>query len=227
MGARRLACAAAGLALLLLVAAAEGRVVAQNLELPSLWTAAGSSAGAATCGPDVSIETPACTVEDSATSHSYEIRRYPSGQMWAITVVHNATWNKASYAGFYRCFDYISGENSEHEKIEMTAPVRIMPRPEVDGYAIGFFVPSRYDADSVPVPLDSRVKIFSLNSSTKAVLPVAGFPKEKEYEAKLAELLGMLKDDDIDYNEKSVVYVGYSGPFTVINRKQEVWIDII
>jgi hypothetical protein len=58
--------------------------------------------------------------------------------------VEDSTFESASFTGFYRCFNFISGKNSEGMKIEMTGPVHITPVPKSKGYSIGFFVPSRY-----------------------------------------------------------------------------------
>lgn len=59
------------------------------------------------------------------------------------SVIANSSFEAATFTGFYRCFNFISGKNSEDMKIEMTGPVHIKPVPQANGYSVGFFVPSR------------------------------------------------------------------------------------
>lgn len=62
----------------------------------------------------------------------------------------------------------------------------------------------------------------------KAVIgPFGGFPSNKDYEEKFAELKQSLANDGLKYDESTVVYAGYSSPFQFRNRKQEVHVNII
>eukprot|EP00897_Mesotaenium_endlicherianum_P010361 jgi/Mesen1/9353/ME000061S08797 len=178
------------------------------------------------CGPSVTIETPACQVIEKA--EGYELRNYPEGQMWATTLLANSSYRASTYKGFFRCFYYISGKNEQAAKVEMTGPVRIKPVPEANGYSIGFFVPSNYTKETVPTPIDPTVEIYSPPATTKAVLgPFGGFPDDYVYQQKWAALKALLDRDGVKYDESTVLYAGYSGPFTFANRKQEVWVDIV
>eukprot|EP00271_Cylindrocystis_brebissonii_P002654 TRINITY_DN13427_c0_g2_i1.p1 TRINITY_DN13427_c0_g2~~TRINITY_DN13427_c0_g2_i1.p1 ORF type:complete len:235 (+),score=21.20 TRINITY_DN13427_c0_g2_i1:255-959(+) len=204
------------------VIAAQGRPgdVGEWFVLPSLY---GSPEGQ--CGPESQIEIPKCEVTQK--TRGYELRRYPDGQMWATTVVQDETYDSAKATGFYRCFYYISGKNTNSEVVEMTAPVLIRSIQPGKTYSISFFVPSRYNATSVPQPLADYVSITHPKSSTKAVLgPFGGFPNEQVYNAKWQQLKAMLKRDGVAFDESSVVFAGYSSPFTFLNRKQELWVDV-
>jgi hypothetical protein len=179
------------------------------------------------CGPQVDIETPACTVVESKSG--YELRKYPEGEIWVETVVEDSTFESASFTGFYRCFNFISGKNSEGMKIEMTGPVHITPVPKSKGYSIGFFVPSRFKSiNDLPIPSDPKVHFYQPKGAVKAVIgPFGGFPSDKDYEEKFAELKQSLANDGLKYDESTVVYAGYSSPFQFRNRKQEVHVNII
>lgn len=70
-------------------------------------------------------------------------------QIWVQTVVRSSSFVIATTVGFYRCFNFISGQNEKEEEIEMTGPVLIKPLPEILGYSISFFAPSRYEIASL------------------------------------------------------------------------------
>jgi len=148
--------------------------------------------------------------------------------MWAQTLVASTNYSAAIVTGFYRCFNYISGQNDKDATIEMTAPVLIKPIPKEKGWSISFFVPSEFDTSSVPQPNNEAVKIVQQKESvTRAVLkPFGGFPNDKIYAEKWEDLKALLKADGVNFHEASVVYAGYSSPFTFINRQQEVWVDV-
>lgn len=66
--------------------------------------------------------------------------------MWASTVVTGVKYDKAVAAGFWRLFKYISGNNEQQQKVEMTAPVTVRVTPSQgpfceDNFTISFFVP--------------------------------------------------------------------------------------
>lgn len=65
------------------------------------------------------------------------------------SLIANSSFESASFTGFYRCFNFISGKNSKTMKIEMTGPVHISPVPDSNGYTVGFFVPSRSDLSAI------------------------------------------------------------------------------
>jgi hypothetical protein len=69
----------------------------------------------------------------------------PAGK-WASTVVTGVKYDKAVAAGFWRLFKYISGNNEQQQKVEMTAPVTVRVIPSQgpfceDNFTISFFVP--------------------------------------------------------------------------------------
>eukprot|EP00899_Mesostigma_viride_P025176 jgi/Mesvir1/5843/Mv00636-RA.1 len=188
--------------------------------------ACNSAVRASSCGPRTSVETPSCEVKER--KEEYELRTYHAGEMWASTIVHDSTFDEARKIGFSRCFNYISGMNSKYEKIPMTAPVRISPVPRCSGWKVSFFVPARYhDLEDVPEPDDPKVKIEREECITRAVYgPFGGFPDLDGYERQKRNLLEALKQDGIKYDNATVVFAGYSSPFQILNRAQEVWVNV-
>jgi hypothetical protein len=179
------------------------------------------------CGPKLSIETPSCKLVEKRDG--YELRLYPEGQIWVQTVVEDSSFTVATTVGFYRCFNFISGQNEKKMEIEMTGPVLIKPVPEVSGYSISFFAPSRFSsAADLPRPNNPLVNFVETKETLQAVLgPFGGFPGASDYEKKWQQLKTKLDTDGVKYDESSVVYAGYSSPFEIFNRRQEVHVTLI
>ena len=96
-----------------------------------------------------------------------EIRRYPS---FLIAKVDGYGDN-----GFNILFEFISGKNNLTSEISMTAPVISqeikMTAPVLsEGGSIAFVLPSKYSIESVPKPIDERVKIIKIAKRTIAAL---------------------------------------------------------
>ncbi|GJP39382.1 hypothetical protein CLOM_g23758 [Closterium sp. NIES-68] len=184
----------------------------------------GSYAGA--CGPAVGGETPACNV--SGRSKGHELRSYPDDEMWVTTIVVNASYDKALEDGVWRCRAFFAAHNSRAEAIPLTAPVLTMPRPEAGGYEVSLLVPRRYSPESVPQPADPKVRLVKMpRGVVRAVLgPFGGFPNEAVYEGKLARLKALLQRRGMAFDESTGAYAAYSSPYTLLNRKQEVWITV-
>ncbi|CAI5473930.1 unnamed protein product [Closterium sp. Yama58-4] len=181
----------------------------------------GEGSYAAACGPCVAEETPACNV--SGRSKGHELRSYPDDEVWVTTIVVNASYDKAVEDGTWRLHSFFAGHNARSEPIALTAPVLTMPRPEAAGYEVSLVVPRRYSPESVPQPTDPTVKLVLMpRGVVRAVLgPFGGFPTEAVYGSKLQRLKGLLERRGMGFDESSGAYAGYSGPYTLLNRKQE------
>lgn len=78
-------------------------------------------------------------------------------------------------------------------------------------------------AADLPKPTNSQVEIVETEETLQAVIgPFGGFPSDSDYKKKWTELKETLDEADISYDEESVVYAGYSSPFEIFNRQQEV-----
>eukprot|EP00244_Chara_vulgaris_P005170 TRINITY_DN2059_c0_g3_i1.p1 TRINITY_DN2059_c0_g3~~TRINITY_DN2059_c0_g3_i1.p1 ORF type:complete len:383 (+),score=88.66 TRINITY_DN2059_c0_g3_i1:66-1214(+) len=195
--------------------------------------------GKEACGPVIpALETPDCHVE-ADHGQGYQLRKYPSGRFWTVATVKNAlNYDLAVLKGFLACFNYISGHNSRNEVIEMTGPVRIQPldvkmstsNVKTVAYKIAFFVPAKYKTlEDLPLPtVPSIISFEEFTPGVKAVYgPFGGFPDDKVYLKNREKLKAALDKDGIKYDESTLMFAGYSSPFEFLNRKQEVWVDVI
>lgn len=79
----------------------------------------------------------------------------------------------------------------------------------------------------VPTPTDPNVKIVSTEESLVAVSNMfGGFPSERDYYTQWVKLKDELDSANLHYDESSLVFAGYSSPFEIFHRKQEVHVTI-
>jgi hypothetical protein len=115
-----------------------------------------------------------------------EIRRYPK-----IIAAKVSSYESDSFGLLFR---FISGNNKQKEKVKMTAPVvsedvsqeikmtsPVLSEFSNQGY-MAFVMPSEFDLETTPLPIDSRVKIEEIPSRTVAVLRFSGSWSEAHFE---------------------------------------------
>lgn len=123
-------------------------------------------------------------------------------------------------SGFNNVFQYISGNNESKTKISMTTPV--VTYEDEGNLVTGFYVPSKYNKDSVPKPLASNVFINEIKSSLFAVIRFKGAWHEKNYEKHNKLLLDYIKSNNLTIISKRFI-LRYSPPFVpALFRKNEI-----
>ena len=141
---------------------------------------------------------------------NFEIRSYE--ERYVIQVRYNN-----QNGAFQKLFNYISGQNQKSEKIEMTTPVT--------QYASGneqvmqFYLPTRFDQKSAPIPLNDAVEIASIDSGYFAVIRYSGFASDKNFFKHASILKNSLEKENIEFNEPPIKAT-YNGPFTLPNLRR-------
>ncbi len=138
----------------------------------------------------------------------YEVREYDPYLVARTEVRGN--FDKALNAGFRRLFDFISGDNTRREPVEMTAPVIQEPagRPEKVSmtapvlheersgiHVVSFIMPRKYTLQTIPRPNNPAVTIVEVPGRKAAVLRYSGYAGESKVRIKAAALLAMLERD--------------------------------
>ena len=162
----------------------------------------------------------------------WEEREFPATKwvsidVFSITVHDSPEQQKA----FFQLFNYIDGQNSEGMKIPMTAPVsfRILPGegPNCESnFTLSFYIPSNLQ-ENTPLPLDSAVYIEERAPIKVAAKKFGGFVNSDiEFAIQAAELYELAFAEGLGVADVPLWTAGYSGPNVIINRRNEVWLEI-
>mgnify|MGYP001824007398 FL=1 len=161
--------------------------------------------------PAMAIEEPAFEV--LVTADDYEIRRYSPYIVAEVDV--DGDMKKTGNDAFRILAGYIFGDNEPGQKMAMTAPVTTKPAaqgqrmnmtapvlssPAVDAteaYTYAFVMESRFSMESLPKPLDSRIRLVEIPSRVVAARRYSGSWSNKNFLKNQGALLGALQDDSV------------------------------
>lgn len=161
--------------------------------------------------PAMATEEPPYTVIDE--SGSFELRAY--SPMIVAKVLVSGSMGDASSAGFRLIADFIFGNNTSraggNEKISMTAPVTVEPKPEKISmtapvsmeraggqWRVHFVMPGEYTLDTLPTPNNPAVRLREVPARNYAVVRFSGSVDEKKLAAKTTELMTWLGSRGIE-----------------------------
>lgn len=151
----------------------------------------------------------------------FEIRSYPE-LFVATTKLATSGYDGNSSEGFRKIASYIFGGNDKNMKIAMTSPVLMDMKDSVE---MSFIMPNNINEENAPTPLNENVLIEKRKSRTVAVLTFSGWANSKKIAEKEQELIKMLQKENINYSG-NITYMGYNPPYQVIDRKNEVAIEV-
>lgn len=170
-----------------------------------------------------------------------ELRHY--GPRIAAETTVAAGQDEARNQGFRRLAGYIFGKNERDDSIAMTAPVVqakagqkiAMTAPVAqsaqatdvgEGWVIRFFMPSKWTMESLPKPIDDRVRLAEVPAETFAVLQFSGDRSPRAVADRTAELVDMLRAKDIDVTGDASAWF-YDPPWTLpFRRRNEIAIPV-
>ena len=159
----------------------------------------------------------------------YEVRKY--NDRLAVEVEYS---NEDS--GFRYLFNYISGENTQSAKVNMTVPVTqsvkidmtapVTQSKEDGKMVMQFFLPSKFTFETAPNPTNNRVSLVVLEGGVYAVIKYSGRSTDKNFQKHYEELKDYLIKDKINFIEPAIKAT-YDGPFTLpVLRRNEVMMKI-
>ena len=191
--------------------------------------------GAAMIGPIMSnVEVPAYKIVKK--EQNIEVRQYPP---LIIAEVKTAGSRQASIGdGFRILADFIFGNNEgekqlsmngpitqqEGIKIAMTAPVQ---QEKTDAeWATSFIMPSKFSIDTIPNPINDRIKIIQIPSKRYAVITFSGRSTEENL-TKHTNELGKYMNGSSYSKVGNAKYAFYNPPWTLpFLRRNEVQFEI-
>jgi hypothetical protein len=178
------------------------------------------------------------------TYPDFELRRYPP-YLVAETEV-TGDFDEVGNRAFRILADYIFGNNRRQEKLEMTAPVNQRPaagggekiamaapvtqRPKggsgADTFVLTFVMPSRYTLETLPEPVDPRVRLRREPERLMAVRRYSGTWSEANYRDNEALLLRAIDEAGLTL-VGSPIYARYNSPFSLwFLRRNEVLVEV-
>jgi hypothetical protein len=167
----------------------------------------------------------------------FEIRQYES-QIVAETYVSGDLEN-AGDEGFRRLYAYISGDNQKKQSISMTAPVAQEPESEKismtapvgqeqkgNQWRITFLMPAEYTLETLPEPLDERVRLVQESGRLMAAVRYSGTWSKASYQKNKAMLEEYIQKRGLSQKGEAV-WARYDPPFMPwFLRRNEVLIPV-
>ena len=159
----------------------------------------------------------------------YEVRKY--NDRLVVEVEYSS-----EDSGFRYLFNYISGENTQSEKVNMTVPVTqsvkidmtapVTQSKEDGKMVMQFFLPSKFTFETAPKPTNNRVSLVVLEGGVYAVIKYSGRLTDKNFQKHYEELKDYLIKDKINFIEPAIKAT-YDGPFTLpVLRRNDVMMKI-
>ena len=134
----------------------------------------------------------------------YEIRKYPN----RLVIETNSIQGN----GFRKLFNYISGNNKDNEEIKMTVPVT--QEIKNGNMTMQFYLPSKFNKNNAPKPVNSEVKILTIEGGYYAVIEYSGRSSDKNFLKNKDILEEVLKQDSLLVLSPPI-RASYNSPFTL------------
>lgn len=157
-----------------------------------------------------------------ATFENFEIRLYPELTV-ASTALPQSGYSENSRLGFRKIAGYIFGGNSTNTQISMTSPVQMKMDNEE---SMSFYMPPTMNIKDLPTPNNAQILVEQQPSKTVAVIRFSGWASDQILEKKYQELKCLLEANNIEFQD-GYEYLGYNPPYQLINRINEVTIDLV
>merc|ERR1711990_434833 len=142
------------------------------------------------------------------TYDGYEERFYPS-KYWVCT--------RSGRGGFMKLFRYISGDNSNNQKIDMTVPV--MMTNDDKGEEMCFYLTNNAQGNP-PRPTGAGVYLSRKKSMNVFATTMGGYPNFETEARKLKAVLQRGRASEVDFS--SYMAMSYDSPWKILNRRNDV-----
>jgi hypothetical protein len=183
----------------------------------------------------MAIETPKYTIVKS--SDPFEIREYESYVTAEVEV--EGSFDEAGNKAFRALFNYISGNNTKKQSLEMTAPVEqkssgeslsmtapVEQRGKDGKYILSFVLPDSVKIDTAPTPNDPKVVLKNNPPRKIASITYSGFWSEANYNENLAKLLDWVQTEGLT-KKSEPIYARYNAPFSLwFLRRNEILMEV-
>lgn len=152
----------------------------------------------------------------------FEIRQYEPA-LYSTVKFSSSSYQQISTQGFRTLAGYIFGGNEKQEKIAMTTPVTMEIK---DTSKMMFMVPKNKDREKLPKPNDASIYFEEYPERTVAAIQFGGWTNDEKIKRYSKELAELLNKEGIKHTGE-FAYLGYNPPFDVINRRNEVIVEVV
>ena len=174
--------------------------------------------------PAMAIEEPKFEVLQS--HDDYEVRRYVPHIVAEVDVAGDD--GDPGRAAFRILAGYIFGDNEAETKMSMTAPVtsQAVGDDEKALYTYAFFMESEYTMETLPKPVDTRIRLVEKPARVIAARRYSGRWSASNYHKNEAALMAALADDGVVLAGEPYL-ARYNSPFTLwFMRRNELLVEI-
>lgn len=152
----------------------------------------------------------------------FEIRKYEAA-LFSSVKLNKKGYKESSSEGFGILAGYIFGDNQTNEKIAMTSPV-VMELGDTS--KMRFMVPKSYTLKNLPTPKNDKILFEKQEEKIMAAIRFDGWADDEKIEKYKSILRAELDKENLDYIPK-YIFLGYNPPFEVLNRRNEVVVELI
>jgi len=151
----------------------------------------------------------------------FEIRSYEASLFTSVKLPMNE-YKSASSKGFSILAGYIFGGNDRNEKIAMTSPVSMSLE---DSMTMMFMVPKKLTKESLPQPNQAGIEFREEPAKKVAAITFGGWADDEKIATFKEKLKAALDAEGITYTTH-FYFLGYNPPYEVVNRKNEVIVEL-
>jgi len=152
---------------------------------------------------------------------TFEVRSYEA-TLFTSVKLSTKGYKESSGTGFSILAGYIFGGNERNEKIAMTSPVAMSLE---DSMTMMFMVPKKFSKETLPQPNQSQIEFREEPAKMMAAITFGGWADDEKIEEYKEKLKSALDAQGIAYTNR-FYFFGYNPPFEVINRKNEVIVEL-
>lgn len=151
----------------------------------------------------------------------FEIRQYEPA-IFARTRVDARGYRDGSTAAFRTLASYIFGGNERSESIAMTSPVAMRQGEQME---MEFMMPSAYSLESLPAPRRGDIEFVEKPGVVMAAISFSGWASDGKIAEMTQRLRYLLEQEGISHTG-DFIYLGYNPPYQLINRRNEVVVEV-
>ncbi len=152
----------------------------------------------------------------------FEIRKYDAA-LFSSVILNKKGYKQSSSEGFGILAGYIFGDNESNEKIAMTKPV---PMELGDTAKIMFLVPKKYNLENLPNPKNNKIVFEKQEEKIIAAIRFDGWADDEKIEKYKSILRDELVKEKLNFKDK-FTFLGYNPPYEVMNRRNEVVVELL